>query len=296
MAIASAQRAETMTSLPTIDLGARWHKRLAADLADLGKELSCAVTGDDRGVHRARKAIQRVRGWLRLIRPLDPVRLKRLDTRWKRLRRRMGRLRDAAVRLELVQAQLRKHEDADSKAALQAAEVVLLASLAALWKRHDEAFWIHLMQQFERLRRATLKISASGLTPGDLADTVDRARDRARRELKSALGHDQRTCRHEARRLLRRYAVMRVEASQLVRRQDRYAKELQELARKLGVEGDLWLTRSALRHAAGQKAGHGLRRELEKERRKRCRAHDGAVAAALIRLRTRHKTASMMPR
>ena len=119
---------------------------------------------------------------------------------------------------------------------------------------------------------------------------------RARQALKTALGHDQRTSRHEARRLLRRYAVMRVEASQLCRRQDRYARELQELARKLGIEGDLWLTRSALRHAAGEKATHALRRELEKERRKRCRAHDGAVAAALIRLRAKHKTASMQPR
>src|SRR5690606_11350704 len=108
---------------------------LAADLDDLGKELARAAAGEDRGVHRARKAIQRVRGWLRLIRPLDPMRLERLDGRWKRLRRRMGRLRDAAVRLELVQAQRKKHDDAESAAALQAAEEALSASLAALWTK-----------------------------------------------------------------------------------------------------------------------------------------------------------------
>lgn len=280
-----------MTGTSPPGLEDAWRRMLAREVRAVGRELTQAAAGDDRGVHRGRKAIQRVRAALKLVRSVDESRVRRLDAGWRRLRRRLGALRDAAVRCELVAGQLERREDAEQQQALQAVLPVLQARRAEVWARHGVVFWSHVQRDFERLRTRSLAFSPGTIFETDFLVPLERARRRCRTAIQAAMGRDQRSVRHEARRLLRRYAVMRRTAAQLTRRPDRYAHTLQELARKIGSEGDLWLTGVALRAVPGSVALRQLRATLEKERRRRCRGHDGACAVVLRRIEERHQPA-----
>lgn len=277
-----------MSGMAPLGLEEAWRRMFAREVREVGRELTKAAAGDDRGVHRGRKAIQRVRAALRLVRSVDDSRVRRLDAGWRRLRRRLGALRDAAVRCELVAAQLDRREDAVQQQALLAVLPVLQERRAEVWARHGAEFWDRVLADFERLRARSLAFSPGMIFEADFLAPLERARRRCRAAIEAAMGRDQRSIRHEARRLLRRYAVMRRTAAQLARRPDRYANTLQELARKIGSEGDLWLTAVALRAVPGSPALRQLRATLEKERRRRCRGHDGACAVVLRRIEEKH--------
>lgn len=277
-----------MTGPAPLGLEEIWRRMLARDVREVCRELAKASAGDDRGVHRGRKAIQRVRAALRLVRGVDETRVRRLDAGWGKLRRRLGALRDAAVRCELVAAQLERREDPEQHQVLQSVLPVLQERRAHIWDRHGKEFWATLHGDLERLRARSLAFSPGMIFETDFLAPLERARRRARAAIQAAMGRDQRSVRHEARRLLRRYAVMRRTVGQLARRPDRYANTLQELARKLGSEGDLWLTGVALRAVPSSPALRHLRSALEKDRRRRCRNHDGACAVVLRRIEEKH--------
>jgi hypothetical protein len=72
---------------------------------------------------------------------------------------------------------------------------------------------------------------------------------------------------------------MRKVAAQVLRRRDPQAARLIDAARELGVEGDLWLTATALQRAGHAASTRALRSLLERRRRALCRQHDGNLIA-----------------
>lgn len=259
--------------------GQRLSQLAASELALLGRELAKARQGKDSAVHRARKTLQRLRSLLRLASAVDPVWFRRCDGQLKRLRRRLGRLRDAAVRVEHVEEMLQETLDADERQRVEAALLRLRAQRDEAWARVPEGFWEQVLLAWSRQVADFDSWPLEAIEASHIDKALERARRRVRVALRDALGEGQRSLRHELRRLLRRYAAMRKAAGQLLRRRDPQATRLLDAARELGVEGDLWLTATALQRAGGGASTRALRSELEKRRRALCRQHDGDLVA-----------------
>ena len=266
--------------MPAADTPGQRLAKLAADeLALLVRELVKARKGKDSGVHKARKAIQRLRSLLRLVRDTAPDWHARVDGQLRQVRRRLGPLRDAAVRAELVGAILDTPLDSEQRAPVDAAVATLKAAREAAWSSLAEGFW-------ERIDRAVARHLAgfetwplAAVGAEDIHRGLEKERRKTRAAAGEALGHTQRNRRHEMRRLLRRYAAMRKAAAYALRQRDPGARALVDVARELGVEGDLWLTATALGSSAGKEHTRALRAALEKQRRALCRKHDGDLAS-----------------
>ncbi|MCK7594040.1 CHAD domain-containing protein [Pseudomarimonas salicorniae] len=258
----------------------QWLAKLASDeLAQLVRELVKARKGKDSGVHKARKALQRLRGLLRLARTTAPEWHARVDGQLRHVRRRLGRLRDAAVRAELVGSMRDNGLPAEQQAPVDTAVAALVEAHRACWTGLDPAFWDRIDRSVARHLAAFDRWPLPEVSESAIHEALEKERRKAGLAAAKALGHVQRNRRHEMRRLLRRYAAMRKAAAYVLRQRDPGCKALVEAARELGVEGDLWLTATALRVSAGKEQTRALRSALEKHRRALCKKHDGELAS-----------------
>jgi hypothetical protein len=259
--------------------GHRLKQLAASELALFGRELDKARQGKDSAVHRARKTLQRLRSLLRLGREADPAWFGACDGQLKRLRRRLGRLRDAAVRVEHVEDMLKGDLDAAERARVEAALLRLRDQLGESWSTLPANFWPQMHTGWTRLLAGFERWPLEAVEAAQVETALERARRQVRRALRDALGDTRRGARHDLRRLLRRYGAMRKTAALVLRRRDPLANRLIDVARQLGVEGDLWLTATALQRAGQAPSTRALRSALEKRRRALCRLHDGELLA-----------------
>lgn len=257
----------------------RLHQLAYKECGLLRRELERAREGRDSAVHKARKTLQRIRSLLRLIRYQSPEVFHRLDHRLRTLRRRLGALRDAAVRVECAQHALDWQVDPEPRLVVKQGVLRLREQLAASWQRLPESFWPRLFKQLERVEQELQVDLPEQLDPAALERALDAARRRVRRDARHAMGNPQRSVRHGLRCHLRRYASMRRVCAQVLGRRDPTATRLGDFARTLGAEGDLWLTVQALRRCGEPAATRALRRQLEARRREACRINDGLLIA-----------------
>jgi hypothetical protein len=266
----------------------------------LKRELEAARRGKDGGVHRARKSLQRIRALVRLLAPADVEWARREDARLRRLRRRFGRLRDAAVRLELVQKLAKRELSETDRAHLERSLEQIREGRKAIWAQYpaDAAVWDAIDKEAGKLHEGLARWPLDRITEKRVDRALERARLRLREALKDALGRIEHTHRHDLRRRLRRFAALRRAAAHVLRRRDAGSLVLVELAREMGGEGDLWMAAAALRKCGHAHETHALRKMLAHERRAACKRHDGELAAARRRLlekparRTRARTAA----
>lgn len=256
------------------------------EFRELIQKLALARRGKDSGVHGCRKALQRLRALVRLVAPGNVEWARREDGLLKRFRRRLGRLRDAAVRVELVE-KLGKRELTDTdRSQLDSALTQIRAARLAVWADYptEAPFWDALEKEAARLQVRLAKWPLAALNQKHIGQAIERARSRVREALKEALGRVERTHRHDLRRRLRRLAALRQATAHVIRRRDAGAVVLLDLAREMGSEGDLWMAAAALRKCGHAHETRSLRRLLDKERRAACKRHDGELATARRRL------------
>ena len=266
--------------------GERLRSLALSEFRLLRRELGAARKGKDGGVHRARKSLQRLRALVRLLAPGNVDWARREDGLLRRLRRRFGKLRDAAVRVELVEKLGRRDFSDAERERVKAALARLRRSRKAVWANYpeDAAFWVTVEKEAARLQTRLSHWPLDKASDKRFDRALERARLRLREALKQGLGRIERGHRHDLRRRLRRLAALRKAASYCLRRRDPGATALTELAKEMGSEGDLWLAATALRSSAPAAETRELRRLLEKERKAACRRHDGELASARRRL------------
>ena len=264
---------------------ARIEKSIEQQFARIDREMKRAARsgkGRDKAVHQLRKGLQRLRSMLRLLREVEPIRLPQLEKGVRGLRRRFSALRDAAVRLQLAGELARSAEPAVADQLAPVSDE-LAARLDALWQRHDEVFWTRSAAGLRRLKAQVTKISLQHVRRGDLEAALERERRRARKAILRALGLDLRRLRHHMRCRVRRYAAMRRLCKEWLGRRDALSEVLVELGRRLGQEGDLWLSGEAVHSISEPAAIVELRRQLRARRRQLVREHDGELCAWLRR-------------
>lgn len=266
--------------------GARLRALAETEFRQLRRDLASARRGKDGGVHRSRKALQRLRALIRLLAPCDVQWARREDALLRRLRRRFGRLRDAAVRLELVEDLAQRELAEADRARLDAALEKIRHARDAIWATYppELPFWDAVEKEAARLHGRLPRWPFDAVNEKRIGKALERARLKLRVALKEALGRVERNHRHDLRRQLRRFGALRTAAAKALRRRDTGAVVLVDLAREMGSEGDLWLAAAALRGCGHAHETRGLRRILEAERRALCKRHDGELAAARRRL------------
>ncbi len=257
-----------------------------AEFRLIKRELGAARRGKDGGVHRTRKALQRLRALVRLLAPANVEWARREDGLLRRLRRRFGRLRDAAVRLELVQKLAKRELLESDRAHLDQSIEHIRQARKDIWSEYpdDSAFWDGVDKEAARLHARLAGWPLERISDKRIDRALERVRLRLREALKDALGRVERTHRHELRRRLRRFGALRRAAASVMRRRDAGSLVLVELAREMGSEGDLWMAAAALRKSGHAHQTRVLRQLLDAERRAACKRHDGELAAARRRL------------
>jgi hypothetical protein len=265
--------------------GTRLAQLARTELEELRRQLALARGGRDRALHKARKTLQRLRAIVRLLAPLDPALAASENGLLRRLRRRLGPLRDAAARRQtflLLASRPRWRTHIEELRALAQLEAGCHAQVwadypphATLWRGVDkdcDALATRLVQwPFERLDAAILERALSA------------AQKRARRRIRAAQGAHGRSLRHELRRKLRRYANMQRAAAVALDQSGERAETLLELAKRCGHEGDLWMAVTSVRRIARERpAFRPLLRALEDERRAACRRHDRQLHRAQL--------------
>jgi len=273
--------------------GERLRGLAETEFRELGRHLGAARRGKDSGVHGCRKSLQRLRALVRLLAPANVEWARREDGLLRECRRRLGRLRDAAVRLELVEKLGKRELSEAGRAQLDSAIAQISAARLAVWASYppEAAFWDVLEKAAARLQSRLVKWPLDELNEKRISQAIERARSRVRESLKDALGRVERTHRHDLRRRLRRFAALRQATAHVIRRRDAGAAVLVELAREMGKEGDLWMAAAALRKCGHAHETRALRQMLEKERRAACKRHDGELASARRRLLEKPATA-----
>lgn len=261
--------------------GARLYALAQAEFRTLERELASARAGKDGGVHRARKSMQRLRALIRLLAPGDVRWALREDAAVRALRRRLGPLRDAAVRLELLESLGKRDLDEAQRARLALARKALKADLARLWQGRpaDSEFWERVFRDVERLRGRLGQWPVARFDARAAHAALERSRRKLLTAIEAALGQTGRNLRHDVRRRLRRHAALRRLSAQALCRRDVGARLLLDLAREMGNEGDLWMACAALRASGPAAETLPLRRLLENERREACKRHDGEMVA-----------------
>lgn len=276
---------KTMTAQPATP-GDRLRGLAEIEFRQIVRDLSAARRGKDGAVHRCRKSLQRLRALVRLLAPANVEWARREDGLLRSLRRRFGRLRDAAVRLELVEKLAKRELSEENRAQLDLAVQQIKQARREVWAQFspDAAFWDSVDKQAARLHARLAKWPLDRLSEKRIHRALERARNRLREALKDTLGRVERTHRHDLRRRLRRFAALRRAAAHVLRRRDAGSLVLVELAREMGSEGDLWMAAAALRKCGHASSTLALRRMLDKERRAACKRHDGELASARRRL------------
>lgn len=233
----------------------------------------------DRAVHQARKALQRLRALLRLAHDVAPALVAPVERSNRSLRRRFSRLRDCATRIELVEDLMRQDAAVAGNEHSRAALAHLIEARDLAWAKLPADFLARIEHRFAVEQKRFSRLPLAELTDEHLRTALSRERRRVLRRLRRALGDTRRLVRHELRRHLRRYAAMRTAAATIRRRRDAGAGRLAEAARSIGVEGDVWLTRTALLEGDHSADVRALARSLESRRKALCKLHDGELAA-----------------
>jgi hypothetical protein len=268
--------------LATPTLGDRFAALVATECDAFDQQLLRAVertgTKRDRAVHEGRKALQRLRAVLRLA-GRGAESWVACERRVRALRRRLGRLRDAAVRVELVRKLIEHEPTAAANEHAQAALAHLQAMRARTWDGLDARFLERLTRDWQRERARLQRLSTAAVNEARVLRALEDVRRQLRRKLRAGLGATHRSARHDLRRVLRRYAAMRTAAATMLRRRDAMSARLTDAGRELGVEGDHWLTRTALLAGDHHAEVRALGRSLESQRRALCKLHDGELVA-----------------
>ncbi|MBD8524702.1 CHAD domain-containing protein [Pseudomarimonas arenosa] len=270
----------------------RVEKSMQRECAQSERELAKAGRrgkGRDKAVHQLRKSLQRLRAMLHLLCDVDPIHLPKLERDIKRFRRRFSRLRDAAVRLDLARELAGRSPD-DCELLTQVCEG-LQARLDEVWLGFSDPFWHRAQADLARLHGRLHRVSLATLRAEDLQASLERARKKARKAIVGALGLDRRVLRHRMRCKVRRYAAMRRLRQEWLGGRDALASVLVDLGKRLGREGDLWLSAEAVHTLDEPATVAELRRTLRSARRERVREHDGELAAWLRRCFARKERA-----
>lgn len=261
--------------------GARLAALARSELDELRADLAHARTGRDRAVHKARKALQRLRAIAMFLAPIDPVLAARENVRMRRLRRRLAPLRDAAARGETFRLLATRRHWRDFAEHLKELAAIEVQRHAEAWARHPPAtaFWDAIDAARRALEERVATWPLERVDRHVVAAVLDKAERRLRKRIKAAVGEHGRELRHEMRRKLRRYANLARAASIAREAADERIESLLSIAKRCGHEGDLWLAVSSARRAA--RANDGLKPlidALEAFRRAKCRDHDRLLA------------------
>jgi len=247
-------------------LGGALHE-FAVDQLDAARaSLAQAAEHPHRAVHETRKAIRRCRATIALVGEAVGDELLALDQSIRAIGKRLSRLRDAHVAVELSGAQERKARGAKAvawatiHAALKARRDAILARTLA-----DDPGFARVRRRIARLRRALAKLPWSAADPSAVAAGLANASSRIRRATDDAEREPTRERKHRRRRRLRRMRMQmeclvdlsRHAASSPAARQadevvagvakDYRVAPLTKLADELGEELDLLMLRSVLR-------------------------------------------------
>lgn len=228
-------------------------------LLEAEQQLARARRGRDRGVHKARKALQRLRSLLQLLRPVAGKRARKVDRRIRDLRRRFAELRDASARFDLLQGLARSRQWAPEARNIAAVAARASVQLGRVWQHYprDAEFWDDVERDLRALKVRLLQLPWSKVDAEALVD----ARARAWRRLEARMRADAGDCLHETRHAvrcaLRRYASVCSLAQQMngTPAPEAFAR----LARRCGREGDLWIAVLAVRAAATPRSTGRLR-------------------------------------
>ena len=267
----------------SLEVIARVHVSVRTQFEHVRRELDDAKQSGverDKAVHHLRKAMQRLRASFRLLQAVDAKAFRKLERQLRRLRRRFGPLRDAAVRLETMRGLLAQ-ADTDTSSSMSAAADQLQAHLDGIWRQTPDAFWREAGEAVDGIEKAFAKHRLDRLTGKSVLAAMERQRRRARRSIRQALGFARHKLRHAMRCRVRRYAVMRELANEWLDRHDAIAGSLVELGKQLGHEGDVWLSLDALGQLGKTAVTGGLKTCLRQQREQLLSQHDGELAVWL---------------
>lgn len=238
----------------------------------------------DRAVHEARKCLRRVRAWLRLLRPKQRLALKPVDAEIRRLRRLIGPLRDAASRIEAVDALLRKRDLGTLRPGIKAMRAHLVSALDAAWRRRPRRgrVWSRVLMGLAEQIRGVADWPLEGLSWRGIERGWDLAHRRACSGRRGCKGRTGAVQRHQWRRRVR---VLVMQSQLLGKRADYPAlPKLKRLAQQLGDENDLALVGAAIARAGLDSATRDLlRKYLRQHRRKLAQANDRLALSSLRR-------------
>ena len=250
------------------------------ELAELRLQLAHARAGRDRAVHKARKALQRLRAIILLFRSVDSVLVARENAFMRKLRRRLAPLRDAAARSETFRLLATRQQWTAFASDLRELAAMETKRHALAWAMHppEADFWDSIDLARERLAQRAEHWPFERIDRHVIALALERSERRLRKRVRAARGEAGRELRHELRRKLRRYANLKRAASKARHDDDKEVKPLLSLAKRCGHEGDLWLALASVRRAARERpAWKALAAKLEAARRAQCGHHDALL-------------------
>lgn len=256
-----------------------------AEIAGFRRHLRRATKGRDRGVHEARKALQRLRATVMLFAAVRPRLAEQENVRLRTLRRRLGPLRDGAARAETLRLLARRKAWLPWRATLLELAALQLRQHAQAWSRRgpDAAYWVRIATTADNLNRRAARWPYALLDAECAERACARSERRLRKALREAVGRRGREPRHDLRRKLRRYANLRRIVATVYGREDSAVRPLLSLAKRCGHEGDLWMAAQCARRAAVQMPEfRGLARELDAQRRRMCEKHDASLRRLAI--------------
>lgn len=261
--------------------------RIAADEHQvLLRHLARARDGDDGALHKARKTLQRLRALVRLLEPVDPELATRENIRLRRFRQRLAPLRDAAARratFHALASRVRWKPHALALRELAAAENLRHRDA---WLAHpsDAPFWSSVEREAARIGLRIAQWPLHRVDAAAISTVLEDSEKKARKRVRAARGGHGREARHELRRKLRRHANLCRVAAQAREEDDTAAERLLGLAKRCGLEGDLWMAVvSARRGARSNAALREVVKALEAERRAMCARHDRLLQRSLAR-------------
>jgi hypothetical protein len=272
-----------VSSDPTV--GERLAALARSELEELRRQLSQARAGRDRAVHKARKAIQRLRAIVQLLGAIDGDLARRENVNLRRLRRRLAPLRDAAARSETFRVLAARSKWKAWAPLLRELGAMEAQRHVAAWGIHsrDLAFWDRVQGDFEKLTRRASSWPFAALDESLVAKPLHQARRRVRQRVRAAAGETGRELRHELRRKLRRLANLERAVAVAAHGDADRVDHLLSLAKRCGHEGDLWLALSSTRRAARERPTLApLIEALERARRQLCGRHDALLHEAQL--------------
>ena len=252
----------------------RLQRSLRNELARASERMRIDHEPNADDVHEARKAIRRVRAWLRWSKDRRKPDLVALDAELKAARTRLSSLRDAGSSLETIDRIRRRLPTAELRLEMRHWREALAASA----KDQIRGFAGGLGQQrlAQRLHAATSELKQGGrIGRGQVSRATLRSLARARQAALAIDGRRSASLRHAARRAIRLLSLQLVQARalgiDLVDEQT--ARRIDRLAKALGAENDLAvLSRRARRGPIPRSAD--LCRWIDEERQRLIERND----------------------